>query len=56
MAKWACLAYLAGVEHIKIGLVTRASAKSVEKHQIFSVVDYETRTLIQQNNINLKLS
>ena len=56
VAKWACLAYLAGVEHVKIGLVTRASAKSIEKHQIFNVIDYETKTLLQQNNLNLKLS
>lgn len=47
VARWACQAYLAGCDSIKMGLVSRSSSKSAEKHVIMGVTEYDTKALFQ---------
>ena len=45
VARWACQAYLGGAETIRLGLVSRVSGKSAERHQVMGVAEYETKGL-----------
>jgi len=54
LSKWTVQAILAGAESIKLGYVSRLSAKDANNHQILTIQDYKPKEFGQQMNINLK--
>lgn len=52
LSQWTCRALLAGSQAIKIGFVSRASAKDEKNHQIISVVTHNPSQFAKQLNFN----
>jgi len=56
LAKWAAQSILAGNDGIKLGFVSRASAKDNYNHVILAIQDYTPREFATQINLNPKNS
>ena len=54
ITKWGVQSYLAGVEHIKIGFVSRKNTKTNNSHVITGFYDVKLNDLLNVTNFNYK--
>lgn len=54
LAKWTVQSLLAGTSGIKLGFVSRASAKDIHNHVILGISDFKPKEFAAQINLNMK--